>query len=86
MGQLLPVLAYLTPALVLFAALALRRYPGERALLAWIESRRSRRDRRHMRPRGLVRLRPRALLPRGGRLIACSLAVRPPPSSRLAPN
>ncbi len=86
MGQLLPTLAYLIPALALFAVLALRRYPGERALLAVIEKRRGRRIRARMRSAGSVSTRPRALVPRGGRLLACSLAVRPPPVPRPAPN
>jgi hypothetical protein len=71
-------LAYLLPALLLLLALAARRYPGERALLALIV--RGRRRRAHV--DALLRPRPRALLPRGGRLIATSLAVRPPPAFR----
>jgi hypothetical protein len=34
MAQLLPALAYLAPALAILMALASRRYPGERALVA----------------------------------------------------
>jgi hypothetical protein len=70
--------AYLLPALVLLLALLARRYPGERAL-ARIARRRARPRRR---PRAAVlahHTRPRVSLPRGGRLIAASLAVRPPP-------
>jgi hypothetical protein len=86
MVQLLSALAYLIPAVALFAVLALRRYPGERVLLAVIEKRRGRRSREQMCSAVTVCPRPRALLPRGGRLLACSLAVRPPPVPRLAPN
>jgi hypothetical protein len=71
--------AYLSPALLLLLVLVARRYPGERALLALMERRRETRrpadaDERARLP-GL-----RAFLPRGGRLIATSLAVRPPPA------
>jgi hypothetical protein len=69
--------AYLLPPLLLLLALAARWYPGEQALLRLLGSRRACR-----RPgdRGTeCRPRPRAFLPRGGCLIASSLAVRPPP-------
>lgn len=83
MAHLLTALGYLLPALALLALLALRRYPGERALLAAIERRR---PVRRPRPCGARSLhpRPRARLPRGGGLIASSLAVRPPPETALA--
>ena|ERR1700730_14415238 len=69
-------LTYLLPALLLLLALAARRYPGERALLTLMV-----RGRRRARLDALLpRAHPRALLPRGGRLIATSLAVRPPPA------
>lgn len=72
-------LAYLLPPLLLALALALRRYPGERVLLALIG--RSRPRRAHAPLQATTdRSRPRALVPRGGRLIASSLAVRPPPA------
>jgi hypothetical protein len=71
-------LAYLLPALLGLAALTMRRYPGERALLRLARGRRVRRRRQHRRS-PLAQRRRRALVPRGGRLIACSLAVRPPP-------
>jgi hypothetical protein len=69
--------AYLLPALLLLLALAARRYPGELALLALMDRRRRRRhggagDRCRESPR-------RGLVPRGGALIAFSLAERPPP-------
>jgi hypothetical protein len=72
-------LAYLLPPLLLVAVLLVRRYPGERALLALMA-----RVRRRS-PRGSRRVampaKPTLLVPpRGGRLIASSLAVRPPPA------
>jgi len=80
-GGMVDALAYLLPALLLLLAVAARRYPGERALLALLE----RRQRRRRDSDSVVCVsRPRALLPRGGRLIASSLAVRPPPASRAA--
>jgi hypothetical protein len=70
----------LLPALALAAPLLMRRYPGERALAALSRSGR----RRWAHPRSSA---PRArrtfavlLIVRGGRLIGCSLAVRPPPA------
>jgi hypothetical protein len=74
-------LAYLSPALLLLAALGARRYPGERALLA-LGSKYRRAPRRGIRDRAPRLPRTRAVLPRGGRLIATSLAVRPPPAAR----
>lgn len=86
MAQLLPALAYLAPALMLLAVLAFRRYPGERTLAAVLARHRSRRGRARA-PRGAARKRtPRALVARGGRLIGCALAVRPPPLLRLIPS
>jgi|GEM_PF-907473 len=73
-AALLQALAYLLP---LLAALATRRYPGERALLEAIASRRGHRGR--VSPARSARSHPRVLVARGGRLIACSLAERPPP-------
>jgi hypothetical protein len=81
-GSLLGVggpLAYLLPPLLLLVALVMRRYPGERALLALMARARPARRRAP-----LASLPPRTNLrvgvPRGGRLIASSLAVRPPPA------
>jgi hypothetical protein len=71
-------IAYLLPALLLLLALAARWYPGERALLRRIDARRGR-GRRVCEAASRSRQRPRSLLPRGGRLIGSSLAVRPPP-------
>ena len=70
-------LLYLVPSLLLIAALLLRRYPGERRLIAAAEARRPHRVRRSSPLPAPVR--PRARLPRGGLLIAAALAVRPPP-------
>ena len=70
------------PALVLPALFALRRYPGER-ILAVLSAEHHRRRRR---PRSSVPLvvRVEVALPRGGLLLARSLAVRPPPRASLA--
>jgi hypothetical protein len=70
-------LAYLAPVLLLLLALVARRYPGERALLALVE--------RRLRGRTCAQAttrkpRPWVWFPRGGRLIAFSLAKRPPPA------
>jgi hypothetical protein len=74
---------YLLPPLLLLAALAARRYPGERALLALM--RHKRRRPRWIDAGDITRQsRPRALLPRGGALIAFALAVRPPPLAAAA--
>ena len=69
------------PALMLPVLLALRRYPGERILAVLHEIR----DERRKRPRTRVPLEGRSEVPvpRGGLLLACSLAVRPPPSAAL---
>jgi hypothetical protein len=70
---------YLLPAVLLVGVLAARRYPGERTLLSLISPARRRRA------RCVAQAPPRrashALLPRGGRLLGCALAVRPPPRS-----
>jgi len=71
------MLLYLLPALALAGPLLLRRYPGERRLLALIAG--CSKPRRRPGARTSASTRPRALVPRGGLLIACSLAVRPPP-------
>jgi len=72
-------LLYLLPAVLLAVLLVLRRYPGERRLVALsCPERQASNAEKALRllPRG-----PRAGIPRGGLLIACSLAVRPPPVS-----
>jgi hypothetical protein len=82
---LLDALAYLLPPLLLLLVLVARRYPGERALLALIAG--AARGRRSTDVGSLVgKTRSRAMVPRGGRLIASSLAVRPPPAPRAAPS
>jgi hypothetical protein len=70
------------PALALPLLLALRRYPGERFVAALSRARRVRRPRA---PQGACPA-PRAFIavPRGGLLLARSLAVRPPPRASLA--
>jgi hypothetical protein len=72
------LLAYAAPALVLAFALVRGHYPGEDRLvrLARRPARRPLRRRSAPRPRHFL---ARRVMPRGGRLIAASLAVRPPP-------
>jgi hypothetical protein len=69
---------YLLPALLLLGVLAARRYPGERVLVSLLSGPRRRRPEGPAPVAPPVRS-PRALLPRGGRLLGSSLAVRPPP-------
>ncbi len=66
------------PALALALLLALRRYPGERTLVAL---RRAREGARRGASPTLTgpRLWRGPAVPRGGLLLACSLANRPPP-------
>jgi hypothetical protein len=71
------------PALILPALLALRRYPGERTLALRLGK--AHRERRQ----ASSAITPLAsslqlAVPRGGLLLASSLAVRPPPTARLA--
>jgi hypothetical protein len=73
---LLPVLALATPLL-------LRRYPGERVLLSRLGTPVAPRRRRATSSRRWA-LAPRTLVPRGGLLVASSLAVRPPPPLAVA--
>jgi hypothetical protein len=74
----LHALLYLLPALLLVTPLLVRRYPGERALIALRRVERA----RWPRPRASVPTHRRVVLVavRGGRLIGSSLAVRPPPA------
>ena len=68
-------LLYLTPALLLLLALWLGRYPGEKAIWALKGATRSQRA-----GRAQPTVRRRApTLPRGGLLLAASLAGRAPP-------
>jgi hypothetical protein len=78
-------LAYLLPAVLLGLVLVARLYPGERALIALIERRRSRRPGTKLSSFAATGRR-RAMVPRGGLLLACALAVRPPPMLRVAPS
>ncbi len=71
---------YLLPALLLLAVLLARRYPGERLLLA-LAGRSARRVRVRV-ARALHRI--ELPVPRGGRLLAVSLASRAPPPPRAA--
>jgi hypothetical protein len=76
------VLAYAAPLFLLAVPLLAGRYIGENSLGA-LRGRIARRRRRvaSVQPRAP---RPVALLPRGGRLIAEALAVRPPPGLALS--
>ena len=76
-GARVPDVLFLVPAFALVAPLVASRYVGERRLLALAAVNRSASSR--PRTRALWQSRPRAHLPRGGLLIAFSLAVRPPP-------
>jgi hypothetical protein len=78
-GAMLAGLLYLLPVLSLALSLALRRYPGERVVLALAARGRRRRRRPARGTANRPALAPRALVPRGGLLIGASLAVRPPP-------
>ncbi len=75
-------LLHLAPALVLVVALLVRRYPGERMIVRLAGSGSPTRVRRRARVRAR---KPQtyvaALVPRGGLLLARSLAVRPPPAA-----
>lgn len=72
----------LLPAIVLAAPLVARRYPGEQVLLALGDAcHEARPQPSRSVPSGLRHL---ARVPRGGLLIASSLAVRPPPPLPLA--
>ncbi|HEV7808726.1 MAG TPA: hypothetical protein VGO80_23175 [Solirubrobacteraceae bacterium] len=70
---------FLSPAIVLLASLLIGRYPGDERLARLTTTICLRRPRR---PRiALQAPRPRRVpMPRGGRLVATSLAVRPPPA------
>ena len=71
----------LLPMLALAAPLMLRRYPGARTLARLSATR----AHRWQRARSSATPRPsaRAATPRGGLLLACALAVRPPPRAAL---
>lgn len=73
---------FLSPAIVLLASLLTGHYVGEERLHRLAASFRPRRQAGRAVAATASPLR-RALMPRGGRLVATSLAVRPPP--RLSP-
>jgi len=77
-----PTVLCVAPALALALLLALRRYPGERLLAGLSPGRRP--CRRGAPRRAAPRRRVALARPRGGLLIACSLADRPPPRVALA--
>jgi hypothetical protein len=70
-------IVFLSPAIVLLASLLSGHYVGERQLERFVAAHGARRPRAAA-PPALAR-RPRTRMPRGGRLVATSLAVRPPP-------
>lgn len=70
--------AYLAPALLILLPLLSGRYPGDEALVR-VAARRSRPARRPPEAPPFRRRRAGVLLPRGGRLVASSLAGRGPP-------
>jgi hypothetical protein len=74
----------LLPALALALTLLVRRYPGERALIALRGEPRARRTRRSFSAGGYRSVVLAAV--HGGLLIARSLAVRPPPALAPASN
>jgi len=71
----------LAPALALALLLHCRRYPGARRLVAF--SARATRRRPRTACSAVTPARPTVRIPRGGLLIACALAVRPPPVASL---
>ncbi len=71
----------LLPTLALAAPLILRRYPGVRTLARLSTAPRHRWQR--ARSSAPLRRRVAAATPRGGLLLACALAVRPPPRTPL---
>jgi hypothetical protein len=71
---------FLSPAIVVLALLRSGHYVGEEQLGRLSAAWQQRRPRRARVARSPLPRRPRALMPRGGGLVATSLAVRPPPS------
>lgn len=74
------VLLTLAPAVALFALLLSGHYVGEERIACLARAFRARRIRPAHATR-VARDRPHGLVPRGGRLIASALAVRPPPAA-----
>jgi hypothetical protein len=70
---------FLAPAMVLLASLLTGRYVGETGLDRLVAAVRRRAPSRAPAQHRARPARPRALMPRGGNLVATSLAVRPPP-------
>jgi hypothetical protein len=70
---------FLSPAIILLASLLTGHYVGEHSLARFVAGFRPRRSRRRTPAAGGPERRLRARMPRGGRLVATSLAVRPPP-------
>ena len=82
-----PDMLLAVPLLACLIPLLFSRYAGEakiHRLAGWVRARRVRRRPMARRAQGSPRRR-RSLVPRGGRLIAASLAVRPPPYAANAP-
>jgi hypothetical protein len=71
---------YLAPALLLALPLLLRRYVGEERIARLARRFAPRRRRAAVRLTAPSRA-PRVVVPRSGRLLACSLASRPPPAA-----
>lgn len=71
---------FLSPAIVLFVALLAGCYVGEERLARLVAARHPGRRRRERTAIPVGAILGRALRPRGGRLVATSLAVRPPPA------
>jgi hypothetical protein len=78
LGSASHTLLYLLPVVLLVLPLLAGRYPGEVTI-----ARRAQPSRGVVAPRPVPVLRPHATrihrLPRGGLLVACAMAVRPPP-------
>lgn len=70
---------FLSPAVVLLGSLLAGHYVGEERLQRLVAGFRPRPRRAGGRVAATASWRRRALMPRGGRLVATSLAVRPPP-------
>jgi len=70
---------FLSPAIILLASLLTGHYVGEESLGRLVAAFRQRRPWRPRVAGSPLPRRLRALMPRGGRLVATSLAVRPPP-------
>lgn len=79
------VLLFLAPALLIAVPLIAGRYVGEKLIARLVERRGAKRRRPVSTPATRPR-RPAVWLPRGTRLIAFSLAERPPPARLLTQN